>query len=105
MRCEQWREMLSAQLDGEETLAERAAAEGHLDACGDCSAWFDAAAAVTRRARTRLVSPGPDLADAVLAAVPAGASPAGGRPPGGAGWWPGCGPRWAWSAPCNWCSG
>ncbi|MFI1197190.1 zf-HC2 domain-containing protein [Micromonospora sp. NPDC020750] len=75
MRCEQWREILSAQLDGEESPAERAAAEGHLDACGDCSAWFDAAAAVTRRARTRLVSPGPDLADAVLAAVPAGASP------------------------------
>ncbi len=68
--------MLSAQLDGEETPAERSAAEGHLVTCGDCRAWFDAAAAVTRRARTRVVAPAPDLADAILAAVPAGPAPA-----------------------------
>ncbi|WP_050778126.1 zf-HC2 domain-containing protein [Micromonospora sp. ATCC 39149] len=75
MRCEQWREMLSAQLDGEETPAERVTAEGHLVTCGDCRAWFETAAAVTRRARTRVVSAVPDLADAVLAAVPAGSPP------------------------------
>ncbi|WP_320068675.1 zf-HC2 domain-containing protein [Micromonospora sp. RTGN7] len=71
MRCEQWREMLSAQLDGEETPAERVAAEGHLDTCSDCRAWFDAVTAVTRRARTRVVPPVPDLTEAILAAVPA----------------------------------
>ncbi|MFC8850258.1 MULTISPECIES: zf-HC2 domain-containing protein [unclassified Micromonospora] len=71
MRCERWREMLSAQLDGEETPAERVAAEGHLVTCGDCRAWFETAAAVTRRARTRVVTAAPDLADAVLAAVAA----------------------------------
>jgi predicted anti-sigma-YlaC factor YlaD len=67
--------MLSAQLDGEETPAERVAAEGHLVTCGDCRAWFDAAAAVTRRARTRLVAPVPDLTEAILAAAPAGPAP------------------------------
>ncbi|MFI2665804.1 zf-HC2 domain-containing protein [Micromonospora carbonacea] len=72
MRCERWREMLSAQLDGEETPAERVAAEGHLITCGDCRAWFETAAAVTRRARTRVVTATPDLADAVLAAVAGG---------------------------------
>jgi predicted anti-sigma-YlaC factor YlaD len=70
MRCEQWREILSAQLDGEETPAERAAAEGHLDSCGDCRRWLDAAAAVTRRTRTQLVASLPDLTDAILAAAP-----------------------------------
>ncbi|MEV5823620.1 zf-HC2 domain-containing protein [Micromonospora harpali] len=71
MRCERWREMLSAQLDGEETPTERVAAEGHLVTCGDCRAWFETAAAVTRRARTRVVTATPDLADTVLAAVAA----------------------------------
>ncbi|MBM0230752.1 zf-HC2 domain-containing protein [Micromonospora sp. STR1_7] len=56
MGCEQWREVLSAQLDGEETDAERTAVQGHLDECADCRAWFSTAAAVTRRVRTRLVT-------------------------------------------------
>ncbi|QGN48320.1 zf-HC2 domain-containing protein [Micromonospora sp. WMMD558] len=71
MGCEQWREVLSAQLDGEETPAERAAAEAHLSGCGDCRSWFDRAAAVTRRARLSVPLPGTDLTDAVLAALPA----------------------------------
>ncbi|SCL22928.1 Predicted anti-sigma-YlaC factor YlaD, contains Zn-finger domain [Micromonospora rhizosphaerae] len=70
MRCEQWREILSAQLDGEETPAERAGAEEHLDSCENCRRWFDAAAAVTRRARTQVVTSLPDLTDAILAAAP-----------------------------------
>ncbi|MER7893248.1 zf-HC2 domain-containing protein [Micromonospora sp. NPDC094482] len=71
MGCEQWREMLSAQLDGEETAAERAAAETHLTECRDCRTWFDQAAAVTRRARLSVSVPGPDLTDVVLGALPA----------------------------------
>ncbi|MGC4807886.1 zf-HC2 domain-containing protein, partial [Micromonospora sp. DT233] len=70
MRCEQWREMLSARLDGEETPAERVGTEGHLITCGDCRAWYDAATTVTRRARTRVVPPVPDLTEAILAAGP-----------------------------------
>ncbi|MEV0154051.1 zf-HC2 domain-containing protein [Micromonospora sp. NPDC050686] len=71
MRCEQWREVLSAQLDGEETAAEQAAAEAHLSGCPACRAWLDAAAAVTRRTRLAVSVPGPDLTDAVLGALPA----------------------------------
>ena len=36
MGCEQWREVLSAQLDGEVTPAERVAADAHLDGCAGC---------------------------------------------------------------------
>ncbi|MER7590270.1 zf-HC2 domain-containing protein [Micromonospora sp. NPDC127501] len=74
MGCEQWREVLSAQLDGEETAAELTAVQGHLDGCADCRAWFTAAAAVTRRVRTRLVVEVPDRTAAILAA--ANAAPA-----------------------------
>ncbi|QDY09022.1 hypothetical protein FJK98_19275 [Micromonospora sp. HM134] len=101
MGCEQWREILSAQLDGEETPAERIAADAHLDGCADCRVWCDRAATVTRRSRLTLstadrceatvdtphrlrsatavpagpepgaTAAGPDLADVVLAALPA----------------------------------
>jgi predicted anti-sigma-YlaC factor YlaD len=70
MGCEQWREVLSAQLDGEETPAEQAAAQDHLAGCDDCRAWFDQAAAVTRRARLSVTVAGDDLTDAVLDALP-----------------------------------
>ncbi|MEU8252799.1 zf-HC2 domain-containing protein [Micromonospora inaquosa] len=69
MGCEQWREVLSAQLDGEETAAELTAVQGHLDGCAECRAWFTAAAAVTRRVRTRLVVEVPDRTAAILAAT------------------------------------
>jgi predicted anti-sigma-YlaC factor YlaD len=84
MGCEQWREVLSAQMDGEETAAELTAAQGHLDGCADCRAWFTAATAVTRRIRTRLVADVPDRTEAILAAV--SAAPA--RPA----WWRRLGP-------------
>ncbi|WP_433266333.1 zf-HC2 domain-containing protein [Micromonospora vinacea] len=69
MGCEQWREVLSAQLDGEETAAELTAVQGHLDGCAECRAWFTAAATVTRRVRTRLVVEVPDRTAAILAAT------------------------------------
>jgi predicted anti-sigma-YlaC factor YlaD len=71
MGCEQWREVLSAQLDGEETPAERVAAQAHLAGCGDCRTWFDQAAAVTRRARLSVTVAGDDITDLVLDALPA----------------------------------
>ncbi|WP_327042529.1 zf-HC2 domain-containing protein [Micromonospora ureilytica] len=71
MGCEQWREVLSAQLDGEETAAELTAVQGHLDGCAECRAWFTAVAAVTRRVRTRLVVEVPDRTAAILAATTA----------------------------------
>ncbi|MEO3779489.1 zf-HC2 domain-containing protein [Micromonospora sp. B11E3] len=71
MGCEQWREVLSAQLDGEETTAERTAADAHLSGCDDCRAWFHAAAAVTRRARLSVAPARDDLTDVILSALPA----------------------------------
>ncbi|MFG3712938.1 zf-HC2 domain-containing protein [Micromonospora sp. NPDC047730] len=70
MGCEQWREVLSAQLDGEESPAERTAAEAHLAGCGGCRTWYDQAAAVTRRARLSIMAAGDDLTDVVLDALP-----------------------------------
>ncbi|WP_406045872.1 zf-HC2 domain-containing protein [Micromonospora sp. NBC_00898] len=70
MGCEQWREALSARLDGEETAAEAAAAEAHLSRCSDCRRWFDQAAAVTRRARLSVTVSGDDLTDVILASLP-----------------------------------
>ncbi|RLP94723.1 hypothetical protein EAD89_03555 [Micromonospora sp. BL4] len=73
MGCEQWREILSAQLDGEETPAEQAEADAHLDGCATCRRWYDQAAAVTRRTRLTLTAlgPGPDLTHVILATLPA----------------------------------
>lgn len=70
MRCEQWREVLSARLDGEETTDERDRSDAHLAACQECSAWWNIAADITRLARTSPASPTPPVPDAVLAAAP-----------------------------------
>ncbi|MEU6072938.1 zf-HC2 domain-containing protein [Micromonospora sp. NPDC047074] len=70
MGCEQWREVLSAQLDGEETAAERTAAAGHLAGCDGCRAWYDRAAAVTRRVRLSVAVVDDDRTDVILGALP-----------------------------------
>lgn len=49
--------MLSARLDGEDAPGERELTERHLAGCAGCTAWLDAAAAVTRLARTAPVPP------------------------------------------------
>jgi predicted anti-sigma-YlaC factor YlaD len=68
--CEQVREALSARLDGEDTAAEAALADAHVSGCAACRAWWDAAAAVTRLARTGAATPVPVLPDSVLDAAP-----------------------------------
>ncbi|MEV6814533.1 zf-HC2 domain-containing protein [Micromonospora sp. NPDC051296] len=70
MGCEQWREILSAQLDGEATPEEQGTVAVHLETCAGCRSWLDTAAMVTRRARTQVVTALPDLTDAILAAAP-----------------------------------
>ncbi|MEU5961101.1 zf-HC2 domain-containing protein [Micromonospora parva] len=97
MGCEQWREVLSAQLDGEETAAELTAVQGHLDGCADCRAWFTAAAALTRRVRTRLVVEVPDRTAAILAAV--GGSAAGDAAASAGDTPPARGSRWRFRLP------
>jgi anti-sigma factor RsiW len=70
MGCEQFRESLSARLDGEDGRAERATTEAHLAGCPACRRWFDAAATVTRLARTAQAPVGVQVDDAVLDAAP-----------------------------------
>jgi len=65
--CLQYREALSAQLDGEPLGMPSSAVESHLAACPDCAAWYETAARVTRRARVRLAAPVPDLTARILA--------------------------------------
>jgi predicted anti-sigma-YlaC factor YlaD len=73
MACERWREMLSAQLDGEDDPAGRALVDEHLAGCAGCQAWFEQAALVNRLTRTAV--PVPDLGDRILAALPPGVGP------------------------------
>lgn len=68
--CEDFRESLSARLDGEDDPAERAATDAHLAGCVACERWFEAAATVTRLARTSLVTHQVQVSDEVLAAAP-----------------------------------
>ncbi|MFI7076267.1 zf-HC2 domain-containing protein [Micromonospora sp. NPDC049903] len=70
MGCEQWREILSAQLDGEATADEQHGVDLHLSRCAGCRRWLNTAATVTRRARTQVVSALPDLTATILAAAP-----------------------------------
>ncbi len=78
--CEEYREALSARLDDEEGPDDaRHPADRHLEHCADCADWYDDAALITRRTRTTAAVSWPDVADAVLARVPPGASVAADR--------------------------
>jgi predicted anti-sigma-YlaC factor YlaD len=69
MACERWREMLSAQLDGEDDPAVRPLVDEHLAGCAECRVWLDQAATVNRL--TRIGGPvAPDLSATILAALP-----------------------------------
>lgn len=71
VNCHACREALSARLDGEDHPSERAPVDAHLAGCAACREWFDAAAAVTRLARTQVaVPPSRGVSDRVLAAAP-----------------------------------
>jgi predicted anti-sigma-YlaC factor YlaD len=70
MACERWREMISAQLDGEDDPADRPLVDEHLAGCPECRQWLDRAATVNRLTRTNAAAPARDLSGAILAAVP-----------------------------------
>ncbi|MCU7724048.1 zf-HC2 domain-containing protein [Actinoplanes sp. KI2] len=72
--CERWREMLSAQLDGEDDPAARPLVDEHLAGCADCREWLDGAATVNRLTRLG-VGAAPDLSASILAALPAATPP------------------------------
>lgn len=79
MRCDDFRESLSARLDGEDDPAERPATDAHLASCAACGTWFEAAAQVTRLARTAPVPDDIDLTSTILANLPAPAARPRGR--------------------------
>src|SRR3954462_430404 len=81
MACERWREMLSAQLDGEDDPAARELVDEHLAGCAGCREWLDRAATVNRLTRTAVAAP--DLGDRILAALPAAAARPAGVPVAG----------------------
>jgi predicted anti-sigma-YlaC factor YlaD len=70
MACERWRELVSAQLDGEDDPADRPRVEEHLAGCAGCREWLERAATVNRLTRTGLVADVPDLSAAIMAALP-----------------------------------
>jgi predicted anti-sigma-YlaC factor YlaD len=70
MRCEDCRDAISAQLDGEDLPGEAEAVEAHVAECRDCRAYVERAALVTRLARTGVAEPDPQLVTAVLSAPP-----------------------------------
>jgi predicted anti-sigma-YlaC factor YlaD len=78
VRCEYYREAISARMDGEDvpelgTPSDvDTAVEEHLAGCAECREYADRAAYVTRLARIRPAEPGPDLLPGVLAATPDG---------------------------------
>ena len=74
MACERWREMLSAQLDGEDDPADRPHVEEHLAGCAACRQWLDRAATVNRLTSTGTAG-APDLSAAILAALPQAPAP------------------------------
>jgi predicted anti-sigma-YlaC factor YlaD len=65
-----YRDAISARLDGESLGMPAARLDDHLARCTDCRDWARAAEQATRRARLASVPPVPDLTTAVLAALP-----------------------------------
>ncbi|MGX6601609.1 zf-HC2 domain-containing protein [Micromonosporaceae bacterium Da 78-11] len=70
MACERWREMLSAQLDGEDDPADTVLVDEHMAGCAGCRQWLDRAATVNRLTRTAVGVPVPDLTATILAGLP-----------------------------------
>lgn len=66
VRCDRFREALSARLDGEPLGMSTSTLESHLASCLDCARWAEAAARATRLGRLD-VRPVPDLSERIAA--------------------------------------
>ena len=75
--CETFQDAISARLDGEPLPAglDDGAVGAHVATCVACAAFATGVAAQHRALRVRPAEPVPDLADAILAALPADARP------------------------------
>jgi predicted anti-sigma-YlaC factor YlaD len=69
MRCEQWREAISAALDKEASPDDAAAADRHLTGCEACRVWALQAQRLSNRLRVRIADPVPDLSRAIVTAA------------------------------------
>ncbi|WP_432978344.1 zf-HC2 domain-containing protein [Dactylosporangium sp. CA-233914] len=67
MECEQYREALSARLDGEDEPIEPALVDAHLAACAPCREWEREARSVTRLVRLQPMTATPPPAESLLA--------------------------------------
>jgi predicted anti-sigma-YlaC factor YlaD len=74
MRCDRFREAISARIDGEDPGLPDGVLDAHLEVCAGCRAWQQRAHVATRHARLGGLFPGRDLTPQVLAAVPAAAT-------------------------------
>lgn len=70
MRCDTFREALSARLDGEPLGIDEDLLDLHLGTCPACEAWAGELAALHRVVRVREAEPVPDLTAAILASAP-----------------------------------
>jgi predicted anti-sigma-YlaC factor YlaD len=68
MECDQIREALSAQLDGEDPGLTGGDLDGHLRTCAACTAWSEELATLHRMVRVREAEPVPDLSAAIVEA-------------------------------------
>jgi predicted anti-sigma-YlaC factor YlaD len=77
MRCEEFQDALSARLDGEALPPglDDATVDAHVVGCVACTAFAAGTAAQHRAIRVRRAEAVPDLTNAILAALPAGARP------------------------------
>ena len=69
LNCQQTRELLSAELDGEGTDDEAALAGAHVEHCPGCQAYLDGVHRLRRVVAMRRQPPPPDLADLVATRV------------------------------------
>jgi predicted anti-sigma-YlaC factor YlaD len=73
MECNECREVLSAQLDGEAAAPELAAAEEHRRTCAACTAFAESSARLHRATRLGAAPEVPDLTGRILARIGADA--------------------------------
>jgi predicted anti-sigma-YlaC factor YlaD len=71
MRCDTFREALSARLDGEAPGLDDDDIDSHLDTCEACGAWAEELATLHRMVRVREAEVVPDLTAAILGIQPA----------------------------------
>jgi predicted anti-sigma-YlaC factor YlaD len=68
VRCDRFREAVSARLDGEPLGTSASGLDDHLASCPDCAGWAEAAARATRMTRLD-VRPVPDLTDQIASRI------------------------------------